>query len=162
MSRLGRIEGSSGGHGSATGLFERARRIYEEAGDADGALLAQRNVGVAEWKSGKHDDALTTLARALEKATAAGDERTRMMLLNDHAMVLASLGREEEAIAFDRQSDEALVALGEGLRSGTYEDSVLFDFSQLLKMRYTGKATYVIDLFGDFYEHLAFSAGGQP
>ena len=160
VSRLGRIEGSSGGHGSAAGLFERARRIYEEAGDSASALLAERNVGIARWKLGKHDAALVTLAKSLKTATSAGDDRLRMMLLNDHAMVLASIGQEKKAIGFDRQADEALLALSQGLRSGKYEDSVLFDFSLLLKMRYTGKATYVIDLFPGFYEHLTFTPEG--
>lgn len=146
-----RIEG-----GAAATLFKRALAIHEEQGDGPAATLAAQNEGVAQWKTGRPKEGLATLTQTLERAEAAGDKRTQVVLLTDHARVLASLGRPEEAMGFDCRADAALDALCEEVVSGLHEDTVPFDLSYLNHLRYSGKATYFLDLFPRFYEHLVF------
>ncbi|MCZ6633195.1 MAG: hypothetical protein O7G87_07300, partial [bacterium] len=160
--RVGWLEGSSGGHDSAAQLYGRAYRIYTSNGLEDAALLAQRNIGIGQWKSGEPEAAIATLNAALKKAQSANDLRMRLMLSNDLAMVSAVAKAEDQAIAYDRQADAALEALSRALESDLLKDSVVFDFTLLLKMRYTGKATYVVDQFDGFYEYLALIPEGNP
>ena len=160
VARLGWMEGSSGGHDSAAQFYGRAYQIYTSNGLEDAALLAQRNIGIGQWKSGELEAAIATLNTALKKAQSANDLRMRLMLLNDLAMVSA-VEAEDQAIAYDRQADAVLEALSRALESDLLRDSVVFDFSLLLKMRYTGKATYVVDQFDRFYEYLTLIPEGK-
>lgn len=159
---IGCMEGASGGQGAAEGFFRRAHRIYESERHADAVLLAQRNIGVALWENGKEDAAIELLQKAMKKAQDKSDLRMQVMLFNDLAMVFAGLEKEDEAIAYDRQAHDALEELSQALASGQLEDSVVFDFTLLLKMRYIGKATYIADLFDGFYEHLTLSSEDLP
>jgi tetratricopeptide (TPR) repeat protein len=132
---MGWIEGASGGHGAAEGSFKRAHRIYESERHTDAALLAQRNFGVALWQNGKEDAAIEQFQKALKKAQDRSDLRMQVILFNDLAMVFARMEKEDEAIAYDRQAQDALAELSQALASGHLEDSVVFDFSLLIKMR---------------------------
>ncbi len=60
VSRLGRIDGDTGGHQSALGFFIRAAAIFQEAGLPEETALALRNAGHAHRKTRVYDEAERT------------------------------------------------------------------------------------------------------
>ena len=149
--RMGRFEGSGGDHSAAEKFSFRAFGILDALGKGIEANFALRNAGLAKWKQRDLDGARELLEQVVERAP---ESRSAFLALNDLSMLFAAEGQTEEAIRFDRESNRILRAVLE-----RYPDhgSVIHDLSHLYKMRYVGRPTYALDMFGGFLDNLAMS-----
>lgn len=149
--RMGRVEGATGGHGSAKRAFVRAFSILDALGREVEADFALRNAGVAKWKLGDFGGARQMLEQVVARSP---ESRSAMLALNDISMLLAAQGETQEAIRFDLAANRVLRAI---LKRYPDHGSVTHDLSHLYKMRYVGRPTYTVDMFGGFFDYLAIS-----
>lgn len=156
---MARMEGSTGGHSAAERGYQRAYHAFGKQGRLRDATVALRNVGLAQWKQGKLDEARATLEALLARAERANDPLGQLLALNDLSMMLVSAGETETAIDYDRRAQSALRAFAESV---DHHGSVVDDVTQIYKFRYVGKPDYLVDLFDGFYVNLLIAREGTP
>jgi predicted ATPase len=74
LRRLASARQRRGRFAEAAELRDRAYRDHVDAGDDAGAATTMRRIGLAYFWAGRRDEAMESYARALEHASAAGDE----------------------------------------------------------------------------------------
>jgi len=74
-----------------------AAQIYQSCGDIAGAATAFAGIGLCQHRLGAHDDAVTSLLRALESARAQKLETLEINIFNSLGSALISANRTEDA-----------------------------------------------------------------
>ncbi|MDP6779483.1 MAG: tetratricopeptide repeat protein [Candidatus Latescibacteria bacterium] len=152
--RLGRTEGLTGGHLSALKFFAEAMKLQRARDDSSDMALALRNIGLAHRKVMRYEESEAALKEALSLAEMQQDRRRVVVVSNDLSLLYAEIGDNEKAREWDLKANEAMRAIVSDLDQGRLVDSVLFDFFQLVKMRYANIQPYTADLFEGFYDQL--------
>jgi tetratricopeptide (TPR) repeat protein len=150
---LGWIDGLSGG--PAVERFEEARRLLPGRTDPSLLALLDHDLGVAHLRKDQVEEAGRAFARGLEGARASGERSLEYILLNDLGLWHAQRGEDAAAERADREAAQRLAAIGEDLRRGRIEDSLLLDFRQLSKLRYVSTPPMLMDLFLGLFDQLA-------
>jgi tetratricopeptide (TPR) repeat protein len=120
---LGRVASRSGRAADAMLWLEEARDLFEQAGDRGQVLETEARIGEALALQGAWQDALSSVERTLQEATAVdGVAIQEPMLHRVRAMALIGAGRLEEA----RDALELSLELGRA-REATYEVGLTLD-----------------------------------
>ena len=152
--RMGRTEGLTGGHLSALKFFTEALELLRVREDSCGMALALRNIGLAHRKVMHYPESEAAFKQALGLAEAQADRKGVAVVSNDLSLLYAEIGDNDRARVWDLKASEAMRAIVDDLNQGRLADSVLFDFFQLVKMRYANIQPYTADMFTGFYDQL--------
>lgn len=155
--RLGRVDGTTGGHGGALRNFERAAHIFEAAGDQMMHAWALRNMGHAQRKLGHYDVAQALLMQALDLARQTETRGLEVRVLNDLSRMAMERGNFDVAVAYEKDLDAVLRNLQMAIDAEDTRDSVRLDFYHLLKLRYASLLPYETDLYVGFYDQLIWA-----
>ncbi len=156
--RMGRTEGITGGHGATLKYYTEALGIFRAQKDTGGIGLALRNIGLAQRKQRQYSESEAASQEALDLARHGGNQRLALEVLNDMNLLYAETGEAARAQECDLQAQAAMRSIVEGLKQGQFTDTVLFDFYQLLNMRYVNRPPYDADPFVGFYDQLVLEA----
>ena len=116
---LGSFHGRSGNLESALPCFERALRLYQEAGEEGGQINARINLSLALDMLGQADRSIEIAERALADARRLGHELQQAQLLNNLSgmylrvdRVPEALDAAERAVTFARTNRDAFLHAG--------------------------------------------------
>ena len=94
---LARARQRLGEYDAAIALWERAAVDAERRGASSRLSTIRRNMGMASFWSGRHEDALTHYDAAIEAAVRAGEPAVEARTLIAKGVCLQGLGRRDEA-----------------------------------------------------------------
>jgi tetratricopeptide (TPR) repeat protein len=151
------IEGTSGGHRTALRYFTRALELERGQGHDAEACEMLRNLAVARRKLADHGGAEAALLESLELAESLGDLRMQFVGWNDLALLFTETGRLQDAERADARADSVQRVIVSKLRAGTLDDTILFDYHELLRQRYANLPPYRTDPFEGFCDQLAIN-----
>ncbi len=100
---LGAAQRGVGDISAAEASYREAERVAQQRGDSVGLATAINNLGLVAQAAGREEDALRRYAQAEEIFIAADDRDRAMVTQANRSMVLASLGRYDDAASNLRQ-----------------------------------------------------------
>ncbi len=141
--RMGRIHRARGEYEAALARFQKARELFERAGDRRGVAGALDDTGIVHWLRGAYPIALEQHKQALAIRRTLGDKRSVALSLANMGRVHHAMGAFQHALDRFREALELRRAVGD--RAGVV--SSMMDLGGVHEA--DGKLEAAHEIFGD-------------